>query len=151
MLFEMEFKMVYGSSKLTVTRNLDAEGDKTKKIEKIETEYPQYETLEEAQNSAGDAEKLLKYINNSVKADSAINPRQLGKAKANLGKTDDEFIALVQSTRRDFGLANADRGLSNASKVSFADQLMAVSADTSLDEATRNAKILELVQAARVS
>ena len=143
--------MVYGSSKLTVTRILDVEGDKTKKLEKIVTEFPQYESLAEAQNAAGDEAKLLKYINNAVKADSAINPRQLGKAKGNVDKSDDVFIALVQSTRKEYSLANADKGLSNASKVNFADMVMAVSIDPTLDEATRNAKILELVQAARVA
>jgi len=140
--------MRYNTKTLKVTRNLDEKGEKTKDF-KIETEYPQFDSISEASQSAGGDDKLLAYINSAIAADSAIAPRLLGKAKGNLDKSDEDFVALVQTTRKNFSLANVERGMSQKDKVSFADQVLAISADTTIDETERARRLMELAQKAR--
>jgi hypothetical protein len=73
----------------------DAEGNDvvtaTREVLISDVQIPQYENIDEAIQAAGSADKLLEYINKSVKAD-AVSPVRLVGASFTADNTDEEIV-----------------------------------------------------------
>ena len=88
-----------------------------------DTEYRQYETLEEAATDAGGEDKLLDYINTSVKSDSLIGVRNYAFSIKDKEVDSSSIITKVRELRKAFGLGASATRVTKAEKVEIADNV----------------------------
>ncbi len=109
-------KYIKTDKKFTVSTG---SGTNKRTIEIKESEFPQYDSFEDAFTSLGGEEKSLEYFNAVIRADSAGAAKVAALAKDCISMPEADVIALVQGKRKNFIATQSGR--SGVSKETAAD------------------------------
>jgi hypothetical protein len=118
----------------------------------VDTEVVQFETLSEAQESAGSDERLLAVVNRYAINSSLGSVRKFLKDKATAALTTESVAERIAALRKGFSLVSAPkagRTSAHAKQVEFYDASRAIATDAKLSDAEKAQRILALIGQAR--